>query len=113
MYSGAVTKLYSTDGTTVTQVSNIAGAAADDDPQSLTVYGGKLYFTARNAAGLGKLYAYDGTSIILVTNTAGAGNDDAPANLAVAGSKLYLSAKDSSGAVKLYSVCDAAQGCTP
>ena len=64
-----ITKLYKTDGTTVTQVSDIQNDDVsmpynnNDDPSDLIVFNNELYFLAQNDTDLTALFKYDGTTI--------------------------------------------------
>jgi ELWxxDGT repeat protein len=54
-------ELWKCDGTNVSRVTDIYTNAGDADPQSLTVFQGRLYFYATDATGRG-LWRFDGTN---------------------------------------------------
>ena len=67
--AGRRERLYVYDGTDVTLLSAVNGGLRDR-PENLTVFDGKLYFTAESgasSAGVRVLYEYDGSSIRPIT----------------------------------------------
>jgi hypothetical protein len=67
-------KLFKTNGSNVTQVSDIS--ATNDNPTDLLEFNDELYFVAEPSAGNKKLYKYDGSKIYQLTNYNNGGNDD-------------------------------------
>ena len=70
--------MFRTDGSTVTQVSNIENSqSTTDDPFSLytyrsyAIFQNMLYFDAHNSNGQPKLFKTDGTTVTQVSNTRG------------------------------------------
>jgi hypothetical protein len=87
-------KLFVTDGTVITQVSNISGNSADDGISELTAVGNYLYFNANNSNGVGKLFRLDTiqNTITQVADTlANATVSDNLAHLSTDGTNLYFS----------------------
>jgi ELWxxDGT repeat protein len=113
------TKLYRTDGVTMTRFSGItADDTTEDEPRPIRVYGGKLYFSAYDAAGNAKVFCTDGSSIVQVSNTS-ADFDLATGIIAdfqtgtVLNDALYLALRDASDNYSLHRLCDPDAGCTP
>ena len=88
-------ELFCYDGSSLRQVTNIAGPGESSDPQFLTVYddgsGPKLYFSAESDDSARRLYVYDGSSVQLA-----ASGIAQPSDLTVYDGKLYYSAFDGS-----------------
>ena len=84
----------------ITQISGL-NSDGSDNPISLTVYNGALYFSANSGSGNYKLYKYDGTGITQISNI-NSGGDDWPDRLTVYNNALYFSANNSSAHSKLY-----------
>lgn len=110
--ASGVTKLFKTDGTTITQVSNLYpliinfNLPAADSPSNLTVLGSKLYFSSLKSysnTNVAKLFKTDGVTITQVSNTAGDSVSDSIQRVAVVNGSLYFAADNASGAMKLYS----------
>ncbi|HEX8834815.1 MAG TPA: DUF4347 domain-containing protein, partial [Abditibacteriaceae bacterium] len=93
-------ELRSFDGSSVNLISDIytggtPGTANGSAPASLTVYGGKLYFSASDAAGR-SLWAYDGATNTTTRISALAANSS-PTSIRVFNGKLYFSADNADG----------------
>lgn len=73
--AAGISKLYKTDGTTITQVSNLAGASVTDYIELRAVYNNDLYFTGLDSNGNQKLFKTDGTSITKVMDINSASED--------------------------------------
>jgi len=87
---------YTSGTTTITQISNTAGDSYTDDPQNLTLYNGKLFFSSKNSNGYTKLYEYDGSSLPQSANARSDQSfDDIPADRTVFSSDdiLYFAGK--------------------
>lgn len=103
--SVGLSKLYSFDGTTLTQLQNTNSQAASDSPNLAyaQVAGSFLYYTSVNTSGATKLYKTDGSTVTQVSNTREdntAGDD--PTILQVMGNSVYFSSKNSAGFTKVY-----------
>ena len=98
--SGGHSKLFKTNGTTVTQVSNIRDGN-NEYASELTTFNNEIYFTAQNASGHYKLFKTDGTTVTQVSNTRD-GNNDSVARLTVFNNELYFSATNNSVHQKLF-----------
>ena len=96
-------KLYSYDGNTITQISNINDSAGDD-PENPIVFNGALYFGAYNNSIAGyKLYSYDGVGTITQVSNINDGGDDQIYNPAVVfNGDLYFTAYNGTTGDKLY-----------
>lgn len=100
-------KVFKTNGTTVTQVSNTSGTQTAFDALYATpmqVFNNEVYFLAgKNATTNYKLFKTDGTTTTQISNTI---NDnllgDLPNMLGVYDGDLYFTAKNPSGFKKLY-----------
>ncbi|MEO5668358.1 MAG: hypothetical protein ABIR96_09885 [Bdellovibrionota bacterium] len=113
------TKLFAYDPTgtgTLTQISNICGSTCNDNPTSLTVFSGKLYFAASSTnTNWGKLYSYtdaSGGSITQISNTFAGSNDNIQTanntiNFTIVGSNMYFVASISGGYQKLFQLTSA------
>ncbi len=88
--SGDKEKLYKTDGTSITQVSN-TNPGGDDNPTKLIVHNGSLYFRANDSSSRAKLFRTDGTNVTQVSNI-NPGGGDGIAGLFSFGSDLYFQA---------------------
>lgn len=96
-------KLYKYDGSSITKISNINTSCwSSDDIDSLKVFNGALYFSAKTACSNRKLYKYDGTSITQISNINPIGSDN-PYYLTEYNGALYFTAtNDNSWTQKLY-----------
>ncbi|WP_339816209.1 T9SS type A sorting domain-containing protein [uncultured Imperialibacter sp.] len=90
-------EVWKTDGTSTSRVTDIASGSGASDPQSLTVLGNTLYFTAIESANR-ELYSYDGLSLSLINNSDGSGYTSVPDKTSFSISdyhdKLYFTAYD-------------------
>ena len=91
-------ELYAVDTKdSVVLVRDINPGAAGSDPNDLTVYGNKLYFSATTALSGAELWRTDGTTTEQVAeiNTGNLNKDSSsPYHLTVVGSRLYFGADD-------------------
>jgi LruC domain-containing protein len=104
-YSAAtVSKLFSYDGTTLRQLTNLRGSGTSDAVAALSVWNNALYFRAYvTNASRTKLYRYDGTSLVQVSNICGTSCSDAISLTVPTPSYLYLTAAPrSDGFIKLF-----------
>lgn len=71
--SSGYSKLFSTDGVSINQVSNVNGDGASDTfpSQNATGSGIYTYFWTTNSTGHYKLFRSDGLSLVQITNTSG------------------------------------------
>jgi hypothetical protein len=95
--------LYATDGSVVTQISNITNSPGNGDGiTNLTAANGLLYFNAFGDANFKtKLWKFDGTNLTQVPATNSTGND-APSSIVGDGTNLYYSAFNASNQTKLW-----------
>lgn len=96
-------KLYVTDGTSVTQLSNTRGAQTTWDGTDFSLYGANnaVYFSALNSSNNNKLYKTDGLTVTQVSNTNN-GSSDSVLILGVFDSELYFTSQNASWADNLY-----------
>lgn len=87
-------ELYSTDGTNVSLVKDINTGAPSSTPQDFMVAGGKLFFSAVDAATGKELYMTDGTGTgtVLVKNIEAAAGNSSPFLLGEINGKLLFTA---------------------
>jgi ELWxxDGT repeat protein len=93
-------ELWSFDGTSAVRLTDIDSGIGDANPNGMTVFNGKIYFTATQA-GDTELWVYDGTSASRVAdiNTSGS---SAPTSLTVLGTKLYFGATTAANGTELW-----------
>lgn len=98
---------YDAEADAIQCVSNTF-AAGEDNPDSVAVYAGSLYFAAQVSSSARKLFRYtentagDVATLERVVHVSGATSNDDPAGLTVHGGSLYFAARTSTGARKLF-----------
>jgi hypothetical protein len=101
--SNGVNKLFQTNGTTITQISNISGLSTNDNISNLSPVGtAYLYFNANNSSGVQKVFRYDTAlgSIIQTSDSSGGESvADSATDFQTDGTNLYYSATNSSSGV--------------
>lgn len=94
----------------IRQISDTRGNnSLSDAPQFLTVYRGKLYFSAVNSANNAKLFRYNDrdNSLVQISDTR-TGNNDSPGYLTVYNNRLYFYAYNDVPRIKLFRYDEAA-----
>jgi outer membrane protein assembly factor BamB len=88
------------------RVVDTANTNVNDEPASLFVHAGALYFTARMQGGNRKLFRFDSASpgvVQQISDTAGGVSvDDDPSDLTEVQGKLYFTARNAAGVRKLW-----------
>ncbi|HEX2225099.1 MAG TPA: ELWxxDGT repeat protein, partial [Thermoanaerobaculia bacterium] len=94
--TGSGGEVWKSDGTPAGTglLRDIAPGRNDSRPRSLTVAGGRLFFTANDGVHGAELWQTDGTVTRLVQDIAPEGLSSSPSQLTVAGGRLYFVADD-------------------
>ncbi len=102
-FSGATNFIYRYDGTSNSKLDGIVTSDGSAyRPDYLTVYDGKLYFTAENSSNGDELWRYNGTEAELVWDINPGADSSSPYSLYVHGEKLFFGADDGSNGFELH-----------
>jgi hypothetical protein len=111
--SGIGIKLYSFNGTTLSQTSNL-NSGGTDGIQYPTVYSSYVFFRATTDGANYHVFRYDGVKIVQISDVFPAsGSDENPINLGAAYNGLYFSGLNiKDGFSRIYRYCDGDTICT-